>query len=118
MALDRAHGGGNYARVLAAAARALRDPASLPSARVLRETEQAHAKSFPDFALAQSRRHRDDLAKRPLAPEVEARFAKLAVESLAEQRRIEASDDVPFETYRQRYLGQDLLAGPHFRPAS
>jgi len=25
---------------------------------------------------------------------------------------------VPFETYRQRYLGQDLLAGPHFRPAS
>jgi glutamate--cysteine ligase len=118
MALDRAHGGGNYARVLAAAARALRDPASLPSARVLRETEQAHAKSFPDFALAQSRRHRDDLAKRPLAPDVEARFAKLAEESLAEQRRIEASDDVPFETYRQRYLGQDLLAGPHFRAAS
>ena len=34
------------------------------------------------------------------------------------QRRIEEADDVPFETYRQNYLGQDLLAGPHFLPAS
>jgi len=57
------------------------------------------------------------LLERPLAAEVEARHARLAAQSLEEQRRIEASDDVSFETYRQRYLGQDLLSGPHFRPA-
>ena len=117
-ALDQAHGGGEYGRVLAAAERSLRDPSSLPSARVLRETEQQHGKSFPDFALSQSRRHRQELFARPLAAQVEAHHARLAAQSLAEQRDIEAADDVPFETYRQRYLDQDLLAGTHFRTAS
>jgi len=32
------------------------------------------------------------------------------------QRRIVAADDVAFEAYRERYLGQDLLSGPRFRP--
>ena len=116
VALDKAHGGEKYGKVLAAAERALRDASTLPSARVLRETEHRHGKSFPEFALAQSWRHRDSLSAQPLAAAVAARFARLAQESLAGQRRIEAADDVPFETYRQRYLGQDLLAGPHFRP--
>ncbi len=115
-ALDEAHGGEQYGEVLAAARRALRDPSSLPSARVLRETELAHGRSFPEFALAQSRRHRDDLAARPLPAEAVARHAQLAAQSLEEQRRIEAADDVPFETYRRRYLEQELLSGPHFRP--
>jgi glutamate--cysteine ligase len=117
-ALDKAHGRDSYGKVLATADRALRDFSSLPSARVLQETEQLHAKSFPEFALSQSWLHRDTLSARPLAAEVEARFAKLAADSLAEQRRIEAADDVPFETYRQNYLGQDLLAGDHFLPDS
>ena len=117
-ALDHAHASGEYGSVLAAAERALRDPSSLPSARVLRETEWKHGKSFPDFALSQSRRHRQELSAWPFAAQVEARHARLAAQSLAEQRDIEAADDVPFETYRQRYLGQDLLAGPHFQTAS
>jgi glutamate--cysteine ligase len=54
--------------------------------------------------LAQSRAHRETILKLPLSAEVAARFARLAEESLAEQRRIEAADTVPFETYRQRYL--------------
>ena len=37
------------------------------------------------------------------------RFAHLAEESLAEQRRIEAGDKVDFETFRQQYLSPDLL---------
>ena len=39
-----------------------------------------------------------------------------ARQSLEDQRRIELADDVPFETYRRRYLDQELLSGPHFRP--
>jgi len=115
-ALDEAHGGGGaYRSALAAAAEALRDPAQLPSARVLHETQTLWGTSFPAFALAQSRQHRQTLLDRPLAADAAARYRQVAADSLVAQRRIEAADDVPFETYRQRYLGQDLMSGPHFR---
>lgn len=119
-ALDAAHGAARYREVLEDARRALRELSSLPSARVLQEMERAHGGSFAEFALAQSRRHRDDLSARALPAKAEERYAMLAAQSLEEQRRIEASDDVPFEAYRQRYLGQELLAGPHLpaRPLS
>jgi glutamate--cysteine ligase len=113
--LDEAHGGVKHREILAAAAQALGDTSSLPSARVLHEVEHAHAKSFPDFAMARSRRHRADLMALPLAAEVAARHGRLAADSLLEQRRIEATDDVPFEAYRRNYLAQALLDGAHFR---
>ena len=113
-ALDRAHGGGDHARVLAGAQHALRDLSLLPSARVLREIESAHGKSFASFALHRSTLHRRDLSSRPLAPRTAARYAELAARSLAEQRRIEAEDRLDFEAYRLAYLGQEL-SGPHFR---
>jgi hypothetical protein len=34
---------------------------------------------------------------------------RLADESLLKQRDLEASDETDFETFRQRYLSQDLL---------
>jgi glutamate--cysteine ligase len=114
-ALDEAHGDRAYRESLAAAGEALRDPMRLPSARVLRETETLWGTSFPGFALAQSRQHRQMLLDRPLAADDEARYRQMAEDSLAAQRRIEAADDVPFEAYRLRYLGQDLMSGPHFR---
>jgi glutamate--cysteine ligase len=101
--------------VLAAAQRALRDPRSLPSARVLHETGEIHATSFPAFVLSRSRANRDALSALPLAPEAQSRHASLAAQSLAEQRRIEAGDDVAFEDYRRAYLEQGLLGGPHFK---
>ncbi len=114
-ALDAAHGDGAYGRVLRAADDALRDPSSLPSARVLHETEHGHGKSFPGFALAQSVRHQRSLLELPLPADVEARFARMAEESAAAQRAIEAADSVPFETFRTQYLAQDLMSGAHFR---
>jgi len=54
--------------------------------------------------LAQSRAHRDAIMKLPLADEVARRLALEAEESIVEQRRIEAADALPFETYRQLYL--------------
>ena len=114
-ALDAAHGGRAYRRVLDLAGESLREGSQLPSARVLRETETLWGASFPAFALAQSGRHRQALLDQPLAADAAARYAVMAVESRAAQQRIEAADDVPFETYRERYLGQDLMSGPHFR---
>jgi glutamate--cysteine ligase len=113
-ALDRAFGAADYARVLQASEAALRNPDTLPSARVLRAVEQDHGRSFPEFVLAQSRRHRDALSNPPLAPAARQRYEALAAESLAEERRMEAADDVSFDDYRRRYLGQSLLEGKHF----
>jgi glutamate--cysteine ligase len=65
---------------------------------------ESHGNSYVAFVLAQSRAHREAILGLPLSPEVAQRFARLAEESVAEQRRIEAADTVPFETYRQQYL--------------
>ena len=93
---------------LASADAALADSSITPSARSLREMAQDHDNSFPRFALAQSRRHREALLAMPLRADAHARLARMAEESLAAQRRIEQADDMPFETYRQRYLAGEL----------
>ncbi|MBL8541347.1 MAG: glutamate--cysteine ligase, partial [Betaproteobacteria bacterium] len=53
--------------------------------------------------------HRELLTSTPLPAEIEARFARLAQESIEEQRRIEATDELPFEEYRLRYLSKERL---------
>lgn len=110
-ALDGVHRGSAYHDALSAAGSALADPASTPSARILREIEQTFDESYFQFALAQSLRHRSALLELPLAAATQARYARLAAESLAAQRQIEARDTVPFEVFRQQYLSQALLSG-------
>ncbi|TMH61697.1 MAG: glutamate--cysteine ligase, partial [Betaproteobacteria bacterium] len=107
-ALDRANGTA-YREALGAAVAALADPDSTPSARVLQAMARDHGNSYVRFVLALSRAHRDTILELPLSAEVAERFARLAEGSLAEQRRIEAADTVPFETYRQRYLSAPNL---------
>jgi len=103
-ALDAATGGNLHRDALSAAVAAVDDPASTPSARVLQAMARDHNNSYVHFALAQSRAHREAIMKLPLSEEVANRFALQAQESIVEQRRIEAADAVPFETYRQQYL--------------
>lgn len=102
-ALDRANGTTAHGEALARAVAALKDPELTPSARVL-QTMQSYGNSYVAFVLAQSRAHRETILGLPLSAEVAGRFAHLAEESIAEQRRAEAADTVPFETYRQQYL--------------
>jgi glutamate--cysteine ligase len=68
-----------------------------------------HGNSHVRFTLAESLAHRGTLLGIPLKAPVEERFARLAEESLARQKKIEASDSVNFETYRRRYLNPELL---------
>jgi glutamate--cysteine ligase len=114
-ALDRAHGGDGYRKALASAQAALADFSSLPSARVLRDVELQHGRSFPAFVLARSEAHRRALLQQPLSPQAAARLERQAAESLREQADVEAADDVPFEQFRRQYLAQDLMGGEHFR---
>jgi len=108
-ALDAAHGGAAYRDALAAAVAALNDPDRVPSARVLKEMKEHHNSSYIRFTVAQSLRHAADIKRLPLPAQVEERFAQLAKESLDEQRHIEASDSMSFESYRQQYLAPERL---------
>jgi glutamate--cysteine ligase len=114
-ALDAAQGGAGHRDALDAAARALRDPAMLPSARVLAAMRERHANRFIDFGLARSIEHRRTLEARPVVEGEASRLAALARSSIAEQAAIEAADTMPFETYRLRYLAQPLIDGEQFR---
>ncbi|MBL0142345.1 MAG: glutamate--cysteine ligase [Betaproteobacteria bacterium] len=114
-ALDAAHTGTAYREVLEAAVATLAELSLLPSARILEETQSRFGRSYPALALAYSERHRDTLLGMALDAGAAAKYAQMAAGSIAEQREIEAADDVPFETFRERYLGQDMVSGAHFR---
>ncbi len=85
------------------------DATILPSARVLDGMRRLENSSHVRFVAAQSLQHRDAVRSTPLPAEVEARFQALTEQSLAEQRSMEAADDLSFEEYRQKYLAQKLL---------
>jgi len=109
VALDEARGGAAYRDALASAFSALKDPETVPSSRVLHAMARNHANSHVRFTLAESLTHRGTLMGIPLRPQDEERYVRLAKESLEKQKKIEASDRVDFETYRQRYLNPELL---------
>ncbi len=110
-ALDDARRGSAHRDALAAAGAALEDSSATPSARVLREMERAYDNSYLDFVRAHSARHRSTLLELPFPAAAAARYRRMAEESLAAQRKTEANDTVPFETFREQYLSQDLLGG-------
>jgi glutamate--cysteine ligase len=103
-ALDAAIGTNAHRDALALAVAALNEPASTPSARVLAAMARDHGNTFVRFVRAQAIAHRETILKLPLSAEVAERFARLARESLARQRDIEAADTLPFDTFLQRYL--------------
>jgi len=110
-ALDEAAGGRQHRDALDVAGERLHDPARTPSARVLRELHEHHRDSYIEFALAQSLAHRARMLALPFDASVAARLERMAGESLAEQRRLEETDDVPFELFRRQYLALDLMSG-------
>jgi glutamate--cysteine ligase len=108
-ALDAVHGGSAYRDALMCAALIVSNPSAAPSARVLHAMARNHGNSYVRFVLAESLLHAGSLRGLPLAAGTAERFAHLAVESLAEQGRIEAGDRVDFETFRKQYLSPELL---------
>ena len=107
--LDARLGGTAYRDAVEAAAAALDDPESLPSARVLQAMQRNHDGSYVRFVLAESLSHRESLLNMPLSAKVEDEMAIMARASLAKQRQIEAHDRIDFETYRRKYLDPALL---------
>jgi glutamate--cysteine ligase len=65
--------------------------------------------SYVQFIRAQSAATRAHLLALPWSDAQAARYAAMALDSLAEQQRIEAADTLPFEQYRQAYLSPERL---------
>jgi glutamate--cysteine ligase len=108
-ALDEAHGVGLYGDALADAREVLNDPERTPSAQVLSTMIEDFEGSYTAFTREQSLRTKARLLGLPFPVSMAAHFAALAEASVAEQKRIEAADTLPFEDYRQAYLSTARL---------
>ena len=117
-ALDAAHGGSCHSQALEAARVGLQDASTLPSARVLAAMAQDHGNSFVSFVRAQSAKTQAALQALPWLDDLHARYTALSQQSVAEQRKIEALDSLPFEVYRQQYVAADRLGVPARRAAA
>ncbi len=104
-ALDAAHDGDEYARVLADQVNKLNDPALTPSARILADMAE---RDLPFFTLAMeaSRNWAEQLTAQPLEDSQLAAFREASNASLEAQRAVEAANSVDFETYLANYYQQ------------
>jgi glutamate--cysteine ligase len=109
--LDAAHATHRYSQALAAATAALQAPDTLPSARVL-AAMQGFDDSFVQFVRAQSVQTQAHFLQMPWTAEQQARFEAMSQQSVAEQKKIEAADTMPFEIYRAQYLSANRLGQP------
>jgi glutamate--cysteine ligase len=114
-ALDAAHGTNNYSLSLVMAEQGLREPDTLPSARVLRAIEKSAEESFASFIQAQSLQIKTEELSQALTASELAHFQKLADISHIDQARKEAADSMSFEQYLQQYLSPDRLGIPAAR---
>ena len=101
-----------YQQALEHARRRLDEPQDLPSARVLRRVVEAHDRSFVAFARAQSAQTRELFLSQTLDSSDEQRLVQACRDSVRDQQRIESSDSLPFEIYRQQYVSADRLGSP------
>ena len=108
-AVDAALHGSAYREALRAAREALQQMDSLPSARVLDAIARDFDHSYTRFIHAQSLATRAAMLELPYSDTLEAKFKAMAAESIAEQRRVEHGDTMPFEEYRKQYLASERL---------
>ena len=108
-AMDSALGGKLYADAVAAAQQSLQHPDTLPSARVLAVMDADFNNSFVGFLREQSRQTQTHLLALPFSNEQQARYEAMVQQSINEQKRLEASDSMSFETYRQNYVSPQRL---------
>ena len=111
-ALDAVEGGQAHSEAVAMAHKALLQPDTLPSARVLQAMREQHGDSFVAFARAQSLATHQHLLGLPWSSKQQARYEAMAAQSIEDQRAIELADSMPFEIYRQEYVSPARLGRP------
>lgn len=101
--LDSWTGGDAYRQALSAQQAVLSGDRLVPSARVL-ESMQASGLGHRDWTMEMAIRHQNTLRQEGMDASVEAALTAASKESLAEQKRIEAADTLPFSEFLEQYL--------------
>ena len=99
--LDAAYGGDNYVTTMATLRQRIDNPDLTPSAQVLAAAREAGG--YFKYAKQMAEKHHASLLAEPLDAATTARFEASVVESLAEQKALEAADTVSFEDYVAAY---------------
>ncbi|MEI8325209.1 MAG: glutamate--cysteine ligase [Betaproteobacteria bacterium] len=100
--LDSAWSASHYAGALHALRQRIDNPDATPSAQVLAAC-QAQGGYFPSINQW-SQQHKQSLLAQPLDAATSAKFEASVQDSLREQQRIEAQQQVPFEDYVAQYF--------------
>jgi len=103
--LDQSARGLPYCAALDEQLRKVEDPELTPSARMLHEMRE-RGEGFYHFARRMSEIHQHFFRNLPLSDTREQYFTELAVKSLEDQQALEASDEISFTEYLQRYFAQ------------
>ncbi|MFU8814983.1 MAG: glutamate--cysteine ligase [Pseudomonadales bacterium] len=101
--LDQVHGSSHYSRAWEEQQIKVEQPELTPSARML-EIMSGQGIPFFRFTMNQSVAHKGYFSEHPLLPDQLVEHEAAAQASLAAQARVEAEDDVDFETFLARYL--------------
>jgi glutamate--cysteine ligase len=100
--LDRALDTAEHRQAVQVERNKVADPGLTPSARVLQALQQRQ-ESFRSFALRLSREHAQHFRGQPLSAEQQQAFEALARSSLEQQKQIERSDDLDFDSFVAAY---------------
>ncbi|MBJ7555743.1 glutamate--cysteine ligase [Marinomonas spartinae] len=82
----------------------LNTPSILPSQKLIQQCEEH--KGYQSAMLSLANQQQSSWLKTPISHELSQRFAKQASNSLMEQKQIEESDEVDFDTFLTAYLQQ------------
>lgn len=101
--LDGWNGGDVYRKALSAQRGILSGDSQVPSARVI-DAMQASGMGHRDWSMDMALRHQSTLRQEGMEASVHAEFTAASKDSLAEQKRMEASDTLGFSDFLEHYL--------------
>ena len=110
--LDISESGTPYQDAVATMRARIADMALTPSARLMREMEEA-GESFSQFAHRLSMQHAETFRSRRLPAQRQEFFEAEARDSHVQRSLLEAKPDVPFDEYLHSYLGQQPAQSVH-----
>lgn len=103
--LDQINATDHYSASVSAQADKINNSDLTPSAMVLNQLK-GNDLSYGAFVMQQAEQHKLTLLKESMSPEMAEKLEAMRLNSLQEQREIEASDNTDFDTYLAQYMAE------------
>lgn len=105
--LNNAHNENFYSDAISAQMELIQDPSLTPSAQVLDDIFNKDG-SYYRFAKRKSEEHREYFMQRELSDHINQKIELVAKQSLEQQSELEATQDMDFDIFLQRYFDNQL----------